>query len=379
MLRVREALLLSVVLFQTESRVSHPELQVPFAGRCSSASSLRLKGGDDDAGSSSQKKMPSKEEVYAFVAQKKREWEYCAQPGPFGLGVPLGDWEIPKDDEIDLEQDPMTYEHILGPNWEGKIPGPEVWKNPSDSYRELGFTVCPDTAPLHILLEDAKRIVRERTEKEEFYEKYGYYPGQPHETVGNGRPIMYWSRECGTDPWPNLRDQLPPGYYQLRFAGSCYLLSPDGTFVHTSNPNEQDPRLWGLQAEDRGRWVLDGEGMNVPGSVIRLQFHDENQTCLALGVHSRDEPLVQKWCYTDEDSELDKRLREFTVSIPEERFCSEEECSTCDDFRKRFIRTGLSEEESTPELPEAAYRAPGLPQETLLAPQKEPTSQAKMQ
>eukprot|EP00960_Hanusia_phi_P044027 756415-Hanusia_phi.AAC.2 len=71
MLRVREALLLSVVLFQTESRVSHPELQVPFAGRCSSASSLRLKGGDDDAGSSSQKKMPSKEEVYAFVAQKK--------------------------------------------------------------------------------------------------------------------------------------------------------------------------------------------------------------------------------------------------------------------------------------------------------------------
>ncbi|EKX50534.1 hypothetical protein GUITHDRAFT_161814 [Guillardia theta CCMP2712] len=134
-------------------------------------------------------------------------------------------------------------------------------------------------------------------------------------------------------PWPNLRDHLPPGYHQLRYAGSCYLLSPDGTFVHTCDPAEQDPRQWGLKAEDRGRWVIDGEGMQ-PGSTIHFQFFDENQTHLALTLYSRDCPLVQKWCYTDEDSDLDKRIRECTVCIPEERFCSEGECSDCDNFKE---------------------------------------------
>jgi hypothetical protein len=61
---------------------------------------------------------------------------------------------------------PIAEEYVIRPelyecdlNLDGLNPGPEVWKRPLKEYRDLGFNVDPETAPIGELIKDVRRQV----------------------------------------------------------------------------------------------------------------------------------------------------------------------------------------------------------------------------
>jgi len=251
--------------------------------------------------------------------QKFAEWSYCME----GEGRPLKPdpepWEIPHFEEKDICW-----------NYDGMNPPPEVWRNPKQEDRDMGWTVCPETAPIAEMIKDVLREEEEKEAEETRVKRDGPdFIGQEYDVDGN-EGYDYWDRDGGTRPFTNLRSQLPPGWRQLKFAGSTLLLNPDGTFVCNDDCEVKDPNLWGADPNDRGEWRCDGPSWEE-SEVLTLAFNDEKKHVIQLRLHAETTLAGQTFAYTGEDPVLDPPLAEVLPNVHDGILCEDSECPRCAD------------------------------------------------
>mmetsp|Transcript_24609 Transcript_24609/g.65670 ORF Transcript_24609/g.65670 Transcript_24609/m.65670 type:complete len:236 (-) Transcript_24609:44-751(-) len=229
-------------------------------------------------------------------------------------------------------------------NWDGTNPPPEVWKNPPEPAKNAGYHVDPLTCPIQELIKDVHRQLDEADAEEERLHTVGPDLDPPQEYTEDGKPkYHYWDREHGTRPWPNLRDQLPPGWRQIRFAGSCFILDAQGSFVHTDDHHNQDPSTWGALEEDRGRWSVDGPTWEQ-SNVLYLDFADPERTHVELELHCGDKVMGQRFAYTgDEACDYWMEAAAPTPNTWVQAWCDDAECGSC-----RLLQRDDTEPDSCP-------------------------------
>eukprot|EP00288_Rhodomonas_lens_P008064 CAMPEP_0177737262 /NCGR_PEP_ID=MMETSP0484_2-20121128/25791_1 /TAXON_ID=354590 /ORGANISM="Rhodomonas lens, Strain RHODO" /LENGTH=340 /DNA_ID=CAMNT_0019251031 /DNA_START=150 /DNA_END=1169 /DNA_ORIENTATION=- len=301
------------------------------------SSSMVLRGGAVEEADVEDRKYQERE---AMWQKNLKEWEWILEEEGRTL----------HQHEPYLEPDVETQ----GWNHDGLDPGPEVWKHPDKDARRRGFTIDPWTAPIKLVMEEVMRMAKEADDERDRINHEGptLLPEQLPPNPWGDR-YLYWDRDEGTRPWPNFRKELPPGYYQLRFAGSCMILSPDHTFVHTDDTENHDPRTWGQEAEDRGEWSVDGATYEESTVVVRLTFHDEERTQISLSRNQQYELAGQKTFYTGEVPHLDGDLGEVQPNIFEGNLCENEECEDCNQIREADEKSDdLEEDEGQEEEPE---------------------------
>ena len=290
--------------------------------------------------------------------QLGREWEYCMVPDHEGIGRALHPDPVPC--ELPHPTDDSGGPEIL--NLDGTTPGPEVWRNPPEELRAHGWVIDPATAPVPLVIEHGLQYLDKQWADMMHERKYG--PDISHlklpksEDLGPGDlPHLYWDRDGGTRPFVNVRDQLPAGWRQLKFAGSSLILAPDYTFVHNDDPFNTDINSWGADPGDRGRWALNGATWEE-SSRLMLYFNDRPpEDPITLKLHCEERLEAQTHWYTGEH-QLDEHFGEVVPNLVEGNKCDESDCPACDELLSDENPSEL--EEDGHELPPHCFEPGGL-------------------
>lgn len=242
----------TIILSCFHGRILHRSRPPVNGSRVAKRDRLELRGGSDSFGTS-QSMLPEADEARLRAIDAEwdlcgKEWEYCMVPDEEGIGRALNPDPVPC--QLSNE-DSSGGPQLL--NLDGTTPGPEVWKNPNDEYRAAGWLIDPFTAPAPLVIEHGLKFLD--FQESEIMKQRKYGPDISHHNLPEGH--LYWDRDGGTRPFVNLRDLLPEGWRQLKFAGSTMVLAPDHTFVHNDDPFNTNFNSWGADPADRGTWSLD--------------------------------------------------------------------------------------------------------------------------
>ena len=336
------------------SRVSgggpvRPALCVRTGGRVVGLRGLKaLRGGADTDWTSQSLADEAALKLEEEWEQLGREWEYCMEPDEEGIGRALHPDPVPC---VLPDPDDSGGPEIL--NLQGTTPGPEVWQNPPEQYRRRGWVIDPETAPAPLVIEHGLKYLDKQWAARKHEHKYGpdishYNLPKPEELGPDDVPHLYWDRDGGTRPFVNVRDQLPEGWRQLKYAGSTLILAPDYTFVHNDDPFNTDVNTWGADPADRGHWALD-QGTWEDSSRLMLHFNDEaGNDPIVLKLHCEERLEGQKHWYTGEHP-LDQEFAHVVPNILEGNKCDDSDCPACE---------ALISDENPPELQEDGHELP---------------------
>ena len=328
----------------------------------------RLRGGFDSSVSElSPEEVARKREIDAQWNQWGQEWEYCmAEVDADGIGRALH-----PDPEPYIPADP---EDSGGPellNLDGQHPGPEVWQNPDripEHFRAQGWVIDPCTAPAQLVIEQGLRFLDKQWEDSLRERKYGpdishHNLPRPEQLGPDQMPQLYWDRDGGTRPFINLRDQLPPGWRQLKFAGSTLVLAPDFTFVHNDDPFNTNFNTWGAEVGDRGTWSLNGPSWE---QSTELSFHFADMRPgdgpIVMKLHCEQRAEGQVSFYTGEH-DLDKQgeivqHHERCPNLLDGNKCDDSECEACEALVSDEHPSELLQDQH--DLPAHCFRPGGL-------------------
>jgi len=122
---------------------------------------LRMRGGaPQESGPSG----PDQAAQAAAYQQRQREWDEALAQWQYCLDVPDGEWGRVVNPDPDPGNPLPDCSASLREdcfNQRGDAPGPGVWQRPSKEYSAMGFRVCPETAPIDLLVEDVRRLISE--------------------------------------------------------------------------------------------------------------------------------------------------------------------------------------------------------------------------